>query len=444
MSTSSPTSNKNDQLRVAFIHPDLGIGGAEQLVVNLALSCQKLGWYVKLYTPSYDPTRAFKEVKDGTLEMEVHGNVFPRLIFGKCHAFCEYMRVMFCALYILFFGGHYDFIVLDQIPFPIPILNLRFKTFFYCHHPDKLLCTERGGIMKKIYRWIIDLIEEITMSFAHCIVVNSLYTQKVFMDNFNLMKKFRKEKPKVIYPCIDLRAYDGNAGIEKKDLLTVKGLEKLQNNKVDVSKMKVVVSLNRYEKKKNLDLAVLSYINYVTKNESNNYNNSCLIIAGGYDTSLQENIDVFNTLNSYIDTDEKKKMNIFFLRNISNKERSILFRTANIVLYTPKNEHFGIVPVEAMYCGSWVIAHKSGGPMESVVDGKTGNLLENEEPGSWGEKIKEMFGNESMFQKEDSLNNLKLRNELKKYVEDTFSLKKMENDMYDSVKQMLPKKFKKE
>ena len=137
-------------------------------------------------------------------------------------------------------------------------------------------------------------------------------------------------------------------------------------------------------------------------------------------------------------------MNIFFLRNISNKERSILFRTANIVLYTPKNEHFGIVPVEAMYCGSWVIAHKSGGPMESVVDGKTGNLLENEEPGSWGEKIKEMFGNESMFQKEDSLNNLKLRNELKKYVEDTFSLKKMEDDMYDSVKQMLPKKFKKE
>ena len=81
MSISSPTSNKNDQLRVAFIHPDLGIGGAEQLVVNLALSCQKLGWYVKLYTPSYDPTRAFKEVKDGTLEMEVHGNVFPRLIF---------------------------------------------------------------------------------------------------------------------------------------------------------------------------------------------------------------------------------------------------------------------------------------------------------------------------------------------------------------------------
>ena len=437
--TASSETKKEEQLRVAFIHPDLGIGGAEQLVVNLALSCQRLGWYVKLFTPSYDPSRSFKEIKDGTLEMEVHGNVFPRLIFGKCHAFCEYMRVFFCALYILFFGGHYDMIVLDQIPFPIPLLNLRFKTFFYCHHPDKVLCVERGGIMKKIYRWVIDTIEEITMSFAHCIVVNSYYTQKVFLENFKLMMKCKKEKPKVIYPCIDLRAYDGNAGIQKKDLLTVKGLEKLKENKVNINKMKVIVSLNRYERKKNLDLAVKSYIDYMLKN-GNDYNDSCLIIAGGYDTFLQENIDVFNTLNSYLDTEDKKKMNIFFLRNISNKERSILFRTANIVLYTPKNEHFGIVPVEAMYCGAWVIAHKSGGPMESVVEGKTGNLLDNEGPEKWGQRMKEMIDNESLFNKQDGTNNDKLKAELKKYVEDTFSLKKMEDDMQDSVAQMFPMK----
>jgi alpha-1,3/alpha-1,6-mannosyltransferase len=31
------------KLRVAFIHPDLGIGGAEQLVVNLALSLIREG-----------------------------------------------------------------------------------------------------------------------------------------------------------------------------------------------------------------------------------------------------------------------------------------------------------------------------------------------------------------------------------------------------------------
>ena len=77
-------------------------------------------------------------------------------------------------------------------------------------------------------------------------------------------------------------------------------------------------------KKKNLDLAVLSYIDYVSKYvDKSEVNNSCLVVAGGYDTFLEENINVYNKLNSYIDTDEKKNMNIFFLRNIDNNERSI-------------------------------------------------------------------------------------------------------------------------
>ena len=95
---------KDYPLRVAFIHPDLGIGGAEQLMVNLALTCQKLGWYVKMYTPAYDPKRAFSQTKDGTLPVEVHGNCFPRLFFGKFHSFCEVIRMTLCSLWILFLG----------------------------------------------------------------------------------------------------------------------------------------------------------------------------------------------------------------------------------------------------------------------------------------------------------------------------------------------------
>ena len=435
-------NNKEYPLKVAFIHPDLGIGGAEQLVINLALTCQKLGWYVKLYTPSYDPKRAFSQTKDGTLKVEVHGNCFPRLILGKMHALCEYIRVFFCALYVLFFGEKFDLIILDQIPFPIPLLNLRFKTFFYCHHPDKVLCTDRNGIFKKIYRFFIDILEEITILFSHCIVVNSLYTQSVYLQNFKILSKYRK-KPNVIYPCIDLHTYDTEKETKKEDLLNVKGLEKLKD--LNVNKMKVIVSLNRYERKKNLDLAVLSYIKYMEKYGNTDINGSCLIIAGGYDTFLKENIEVFNELNNYLDTDEKKKLNIFFLKNIDNNERSILFRTANIVLYTPKFEHFGIVPIESMYCGAWVFANKSGGPMESVVDGKTGNLLDNEDPEKWADKINEMFSNRYNFERRTCLNTEKLKKELKEHVENNFSLKRMEEDLFKEVQDIFKdKKLKKD
>ena len=54
--------------------------------------------------------------------------------------------------------------------------------------------------------------------------------------------------------------------------------------------------------------------------------------------------------------------------------------------------------------------------------------------------MKEMIDNESLFNKQDGTNNDKLKAELKKYVEDTFSLKKMEDDMQDSVAQMFPMK----
>jgi alpha-1,3/alpha-1,6-mannosyltransferase len=47
---------------------------------------------------------------------------------------------------------------------------------------------------------------------------------------------------------------------------------------------------------------------------------------------------------------------------------------AEAVVYTPKFEHFGIVPCEAMALGTPVIAWNNGGPKESVLDGKTGWL----------------------------------------------------------------------
>jgi hypothetical protein len=41
--------------RVAILHPDLGIGGAEALIINVALALQSRGYEVTLYTPFFDP-----------------------------------------------------------------------------------------------------------------------------------------------------------------------------------------------------------------------------------------------------------------------------------------------------------------------------------------------------------------------------------------------------
>ena len=53
------------------------------------------------------------------------------------------------------------------------------------------------------------------------------------------------------------------------------------------------------------------------------------------------------------------------------------------MLYTPANEHFGIVPVEAMHLGCIVLACNSGGPLESISEGETGWVYQPK-PEIWG------------------------------------------------------------
>lgn len=57
------------------------------------------------------------------------------------------------------FDLKFDAVVCDQVSVVVPILRLcGYKTLFYCHYPDKLLAP-RGGIIKRIYRFFIDLWE---------------------------------------------------------------------------------------------------------------------------------------------------------------------------------------------------------------------------------------------------------------------------------------------
>ena len=413
-------------LRIAFLHPDLGLGGAEQLVINLALSCKNLGHYVKIFTPSFDPKRAFSQTTDGTLDVEVQGNIFPRRIFGKCQAICEYIRVLIAALYLILFGGHFDIVVCDQIPIAVPFLRLRFKTFFYCHFPDKLLCVERKSLIKKIYRLFIDFIEEASIFFANAIAVNSNYTLSVVKENFRFISRFCPDIL-VIYPANDVKSFD-------KDIVSKKDLEKLsidENLKKDIASKEVLISLNRYERKKNIELAVTSFIHFLeklSKLQPERVKNYVLFIAGGYDDRLNENKEVYERCKSIADQSQFKN-SIIFLRSISNFERSCLLKCARLVIYTPRNEHFGMVPTEAMYCGAFVLAHKSGGPTESIKDNSTGYLVDSEDPKIWGEKIHDFFF--KFNYKGD------LREYLREYSMKNFSLDSMTESMRSIIKDKL-------
>lgn len=122
---------------MAFLHPDLGIGGAERLVVDAAVALQRQGYRVHMYTSHHEGDRCFKETCDGTLSVTVYGDWLPRHVCGRFHAAFAYLRMMYLAVAVLLVSSA-TILFCDQVSACTPVLRLfsRRKILFYCHFPD--------------------------------------------------------------------------------------------------------------------------------------------------------------------------------------------------------------------------------------------------------------------------------------------------------------------
>jgi glycosyltransferase involved in cell wall biosynthesis len=65
--------------------------------------------------------------------------------------------------------------------------------------------------------------------------------------------------------------------------------------------------------------------------------------------------------------------NIEFVGEVSDEEKLQLMFGAKAFIFASYDEDFGITPVEAMMCGTPVIAYKSGGVKETVIDPSAGS-----------------------------------------------------------------------
>jgi alpha-1,3/alpha-1,6-mannosyltransferase len=166
-------------VRVVFLHPDLGIGGAERAVIDAALALKQKNHHVEFVTAHHDPAHCFEETINGSLSVTTVGDWLPRSLFGYFYAMCAYLRMIYAAVYLVFFSNiQYDCVFCDQISACIPVFKMkRIKVLFYCHFPD-LLLTQRKTFFKRLYRKPLDWLEEKTTGMADVVLVNSHFTGK--------------------------------------------------------------------------------------------------------------------------------------------------------------------------------------------------------------------------------------------------------------------------
>ncbi|KAG2446848.1 hypothetical protein HYH02_008005 [Chlamydomonas schloesseri] len=393
-------------LRVAFIHPDLGLGGAERLVVDAAAELVRFGHTVDMYTAFYDPNRCFEETKTGGFAVRTAGGWFPRHFGGRLMALCAYIRCVLVALHIAWRTlwsprpdtAPYDVIIADQVAVVVPVVRAlmpRSRVLFYCHFPD-LLLTQRKSLLKRLYRAPLDYVEELSTGAAHLVLVNSNYTRGVFKETFRRLAA-RGMDPGVLYPAVAIPASQELAEAAaswRKDL---------DPDLVDfIAGGTTFLSINRFERKKGIGLAIEALHEVLVMRASggpgaggagsaaSSASASAasagagaaaggppprLVVAGGYDPRLAENVEHLQELREAAAAMDLRH-EVRFLPSFTDRQRTLLLAACRAVLYTPQHEHFGIVPLEAMAAARPVVAVNSGGPTESVVSGVTGFLCD--------------------------------------------------------------------
>ncbi|GAA6024982.1 hypothetical protein JCM11491_002809 [Sporobolomyces phaffii] len=422
-------------LRIAFIHPDLGLGGAERLVVDAAVALKKRGHDVEIFTSYHEDgkgARSFEETRNGSLQVHVLGNsIFPRSICGRFTIVCAILRQLHLVAQFLVatFFFHlsstflfsafilpldipfissadwsirrqlepFDVVVVDQLSTAVPFLRwFGFnRVVFYCHFPDQLLAPgatfvpdprgPRGfsikGEVAAFYRIPIDTLEQMSTGEADKILVNSDFTSQVFQRTFRELARI----PRTVYPAVDPDQYGAKCDASAEDRWLV-------------SDTPTLLSINRFEGKKNIGLAVEAFAKVRKAHPKLR-----LVVAGGFDARLPDNVvtlanlqktaakhdlsqytyssATLSAMTSSVPPRQRPTVSdaapsahdlpdVLFLLNMSARQKSYLLAAESNValLYTPMYEHFGIVPLEAMASGIPVVATTSGGPMETVVD----------------------------------------------------------------------------
>lgn len=232
---------------------------------------------------------------------------------------------------------------------------------------DSLSPVMVSKVMFLLWRVPINWLEEVSTTAAHVVLANSFFTRSTLVGTFPDLAS--KMDIQVIYPAVNIPTCAQLEWAERswKKELPPEIAEFCSGPAI------VFLSINRFERKKGLPLALQSL--YLLSKILQGKYNCKLVLAGGYDVRLSENrehLQELKDLVSELGLDDK----VHIATSFSDNDKALLLAMCRAVIYTPENEHFGIVPLEAMAFGRMVIACNSGGPVESIADGKTGFLCE--------------------------------------------------------------------
>ncbi len=360
-------------MKVAIVHDwIINIGGAEKVLKAILEIFPDADIYTLVY------------LKDTLRKLGINNKVYSSFIsglpFGKTK-YSYYLPLMPLAIE-QFDLSKYELIISSSHCVAKGILTKSYQIHIcYCHTPMRYIWDLYFSYLKehKLKNGIKSIFVKLILHYLRIWDVLSANRVDYFIANSqnvaNRIKKIYRRDSIIIYPPVDVEKF--HPSYEKEDYFLV---------------------LSRLVPYKKVDLVVETF---------NELNLPLIVIGEGEEMGrikkmAKENIKILGWQEDDV------------VKEYLAKAQALIFAS---------EEDFGIVPVEAQACGTPVIAYNKGGAKETVIDGETGILFEEQNVESLKRAVLRFLKERDNFQRDKIMKNAKrfskdrFKREFKSYID---------------------------
>lgn len=338
------------KIHLVFLHPHFTLpGGAGNVVLAVASRLDQRKYNVSVICIRVNA--AFKEQYPQISFIEIGGPLPSETLFWISYAGTQW------KIHKVLDRINPDILLPTVLPanwwaFTYRIINKRCRCFWYCHEPSAFIHFPKwiNSIQNPLLRAGAKILNPVLKRIDYYLVkhgkdacaCNSQFTKGLYK------KIYGETIEDFIYPGADLTFFVPMP-----------------------SKKKYFFVMSRLSRFKNIDRVIRAMA-------AMRHTDFALLIGG--EGEEKENLVKFvRSLNL--------SERIQFIGEVPFRELPAFYGEAKLVLFPSENEPFGMVPVEALACGTPVIASNSGGPIETVGNDFNGILLDSMTPRTIQEAI---------------------------------------------------------
>lgn len=369
-------------MKVALIHDHLAQdGGAERVLKVLA----EMFPQAPIYTLLCDEKNAVKYYPGRQIET----SIIQRLPGGVSH-YQWYMPFMPLAVEFFDLSG-FDLVISDTSSFAKGVITSTHTLHLcYCHTPTRYLWSDTHQYINELkYNKYFKKIIFLVLNYIRLWDKQAADRVDSYLANSRFVagriKKYYRRDSTVIYPPVETEKFKISS--EAGDYFLIGG-RLAPYKRVDI----VVAAIKKTSKK-------------------------LKIFGDGVDLLRLKQIAGNNK-------------NIEFLGRVNDKTKAELYSRA-LAFINPQEEDFGITAVESMAAGRPVIAFRSGGALETVVEGMTGIFFNEQTADSLAKALTNFdaskFNPEIIKQYAEQFGVARFKKEIKEFVEKEYEKFKLAN-----------------